>query len=375
MGISHKFPPQMAKNLWPLPIVSGSQSDWGRPLGERMATFRLAAFLRSCVTIGSRPPFAPALFCWIVISLALAACASTRPVVKIGLLAPFEGLHRQSGYDALAAMRFALAEYPLSGVEVLPLALDTSADPAQARRAAEKLLRDHSVVAVVGPLQQRQAAAVADLIAATDADWRLPTASASEDQAQALVAALVAQIDGHTILLAGLDAGWPQLSAGEWSARTGKEIFVSGQAGQAALQAEEPDIGVADGILWLGDAEAGAAFLAHLRTQDRSIPFWTTSIAGDPVFSWLLLERLETEGLPLGPVYWGLAFDESGSEYGEWAATHAPATPAAYAVYRATQKALAQIAGDGPLSAGQGLAVFALHADGSSALTEIASFP
>ena len=32
-------------------------------------------------------------------------CTPVRPVVKIGLIAPFEGLYRDSGYGALAAMR------------------------------------------------------------------------------------------------------------------------------------------------------------------------------------------------------------------------------------------------------------------------------
>ncbi len=304
----------------------------------------------------------------VLISLSLSACVSTRPVVKIGLLAPFEGLHRHSGYEALTAMRSALAERPLPDVEVLPLALNTSADPVQARRAAEKLLRDDSVVAVIGPLQHRQAAAVADLIAAANADWWLPTAPASADEAQMLVTALAARIAGQTILLAGLDASWPQLSPEAWSAKTGKVVFVSDEPQAAAA---------ADGILWLGDAQTGAAFLARLRSQNRAIPFWTTTIGGDPVFSWLLLEQLETEGLPLGPVYWGVVLDEnvSGSQYSAWASTHVPATPTAYAAYRATQQALAQIAGNRVFSARQGLAIFTLHADGRSVLTEYAPFP
>ena len=85
---------------------------------------------------------------------------------------PLKGLHRESGYAALSAMRTALADFPLKKVEAVPLALDTSADPAQARRAAAKMLRDDTVVAVVGPLQARQVSAVADVFTASGVEWR-----------------------------------------------------------------------------------------------------------------------------------------------------------------------------------------------------------
>ena len=317
-------------------------------------------------TIGTSRTSAFVVCCCTVIAFALSACTVTRPVVKIGLLAPFEGLHRESGYEALSAMRAALAAHPLPYVEVLPLALDTSADPAQARRAAAKLLRDESVVAVVGPLQPRQVAAVADLIAAADVVWRLPTAPSSAERAQALVAALLTRIDGKTILLAGQDTGWPRLSADEWSAATGKTVTFGGDEQTGAS---------VDGILWLGDAAAGAAFLTRLRSENRTVPFWTTSIGGDPVFASLLPEQLD--GAAFGPVYWGIALkgNVNATEYREWAATHAPTAPTAYAVYLATQAALDQVAENGTRSETQTLAIFTLEPAGSSELVAIVPFP
>ena len=56
----------------------------------------------------------------------MAACTDVQPVVKIGLVAPFEGLYRRTGYDALAAMRAAIADQPAPGVNVLPLAWTTA---------------------------------------------------------------------------------------------------------------------------------------------------------------------------------------------------------------------------------------------------------
>lgn len=334
-----------------------------RRLGERIVTAGISVLPRACDTIDCALSPTCAVFC-LVISLSLSACSSTRPVVKIGLLAPFEGLHRESGYEALAAMRAALADYPLVEVEALPLALDTSADPRQARRAALKMLRDDSVVAVVGPIQARTVSAVADVIAASDLDWWLPTTPATEEKAQALIVALIAEIAGQNILLAGLDAGWPQLSAMEWSAKTGKTVTVAD---------DEDDGTAADGVLWLGDALEGAAFLARLRSHNRTVPFWTTNVAGDSIFSSLMLERLA--GVPPGPVYWAVGLDESADQYSEWVATHGNATPTAFAVYQATRRALAQVAGHSGVATEPGLAVFALDREGRSELAEIVPFP
>ena len=261
-------------------------------------------------------------------------------------------------------MRAALADYPLVEVEALPLALDTSADPTQARRAALKMLRDDSVVAVVGPIQARTVSAVADVIAASDLAWWLPTTPATEEKAQALIVALIAEIAGQNISLAGLDAGWPQLSAMEWSAKTGKTVTVADDEGDGAA---------ADGVLWLGDALEGAAFLARLRAHNRTVPFWTTNIAGDSIFSSLMLERLA--GVPPGPVYWAVGLDESADQYSEWVATHGNATPTAFAVYQATRRALAQVAGHSGVATEPGLAVFALDREGRSELAEIVPFP
>ncbi|MFZ1771520.1 MAG: ABC transporter substrate-binding protein, partial [Caldilinea sp.] len=97
-----------------------------------------------------------------MLGLVLAACTDVRPLVKIGLIAPFEGLYRRTGYEALAAMRQALADAPTGPVAIIPLALDDSADPTRTVRAAEKLLVDPQVQAVVGPLSPALAAASRD---------------------------------------------------------------------------------------------------------------------------------------------------------------------------------------------------------------------
>lgn len=307
----------------------------------------------------TRPAYVVAACSCLVFLLLLSACTSTRPVVKIGLLAPFEGLYRQSGYEALAAMRAALADHQPPNVEVLPLALDTSADPEQARRAAAKLLRDDSVVAVIGPLQSPQVAAAAELIAASRVDWHLPLAPRTPHEEQALFAAILTQIDGLHILQAGPDTRWPDQSAD----------------GVSTFAAKGNSASSVDGVLWQGDARTGAAFLTRLRTYNPTVPFWTTGIGGDPVFSLLLSEYLGEE--TLGPVYWGIVLDGSVSEdqLSEWTANRQPSSPTAFAVYLATQNALEQIAGTARPSVAPKLAIFRLDHEGSSHLVEFVPLP
>lgn len=88
------------------------------------------------------------------VALAAAGCASVDPVVKIGLVAPFEGRHRAIGYDAIYSARMAVREINaaggVGGHRVALVALDDRADAELARQAAASLVVDPGVVAVVG---------------------------------------------------------------------------------------------------------------------------------------------------------------------------------------------------------------------------------
>ena len=97
----------------------------------------------------SRAEISPCFLSLLVVFILTAACAPIRPIYKIGLLAPFEGLSRRNGYEALAAMHAAIGDAAPRGIDLLPLALDDSADPV---RAAQKMLADPTLKAVVGPL-------------------------------------------------------------------------------------------------------------------------------------------------------------------------------------------------------------------------------
>lgn len=90
----------------------------------------------------------------LAISLLLAACAVVEPVVKIGLVAPFEGRYRALGYDAVYAARLAVrqvnADGGVGGARVALVALDDGGDRELARQTAASLVVDPDVIAVVG---------------------------------------------------------------------------------------------------------------------------------------------------------------------------------------------------------------------------------
>ncbi len=99
----------------------------------------------------------------------LAGCASVKPVVKIGLVAPFEGRDRAVGYDAIYAARLAVrqvnARGGIGGYRVALVALDDRGDPTLATQSAATLVVDPVVVAVVGHYLPATTAAAADIYA------------------------------------------------------------------------------------------------------------------------------------------------------------------------------------------------------------------
>lgn len=77
----------------------------------------------------------------------------SRPLVKIGLAAPFEGSDRSIGYEALAGVKVALAERNaaggVGGYMIELVALNDFGEPGEARLQAGELAADPAVVGVV----------------------------------------------------------------------------------------------------------------------------------------------------------------------------------------------------------------------------------
>ena len=89
-----------------------------------------------------------------IISLFLSGCASVPPVIKIGLVGPFEGRYRDVGYDVIYSARLAVREEnsrdDIGDYRVALVALDDFGDPESAEEVARSLVLDPNVVAVVG---------------------------------------------------------------------------------------------------------------------------------------------------------------------------------------------------------------------------------
>ncbi|MEZ4643409.1 MAG: ABC transporter substrate-binding protein [Chloroflexota bacterium] len=84
----------------------------------------------------------------------MSGCASVQPVVKVGLVGPFEGANRAVGYDVIYSARLAVREINeaggIGGYRVALVALDDSCDPQLAQEVAASLALDPAVVVVIG---------------------------------------------------------------------------------------------------------------------------------------------------------------------------------------------------------------------------------
>lgn len=275
---------------------------------------------------GKRHWQAVALACGLFVLMA--GCSDVRPTLKIGVLAPFEGLHRQAGYAALAAVRAAVADFPYTQAGILPLALDDGNRPAQAGRSAQKLLADPRVAAVVGPLSPQLASAVSPVLQPVGIPWYTPERLVGEQWATGLVeaAAGFARLQGaRSLVLAGWNTGWPQMDEQEWTRVAGLPVRLSDDP--AGIQEDTA-------VFWMGSPEAGAAYLDRLRQVQPQVLFLLGSAGDDPVFA-------ERAG-GLEQIFWTTWTDEG---YNDWAVNHTVNSPTAYLVYRATTAALADITG------------------------------
>ena len=163
----------------------------------------------------ARRPGAPilALVLLAVLSAACTLPGDAAPVVKLGVIAPFEGAGRPLGYAVLPAIKSAVAAAnasgELSGYRVAVVALDDSLDPATAAQQAKALTLDPDVLAVVGPFTA-DAAASAKLVLAAAAMPNVPVIATSptggdydeeirtaKEAANAMLRALAADIADH----------------------------------------------------------------------------------------------------------------------------------------------------------------------------------
>lgn len=118
-----------------------------------------------------------------VYCLLFTACSSTPPVVKIGLVAPFEGRERKIGYDVIYSARLAVREINeaggISGTYVALVALDDGGNVTFAEATAQSLIVDPAVVAVLGHWLPETTTAAAPLYQAAALPFVIPGPSVS----------------------------------------------------------------------------------------------------------------------------------------------------------------------------------------------------
>jgi ABC-type branched-subunit amino acid transport system substrate-binding protein len=111
----------------------------------------------------------------LILPLLLTACAPLGVnvnVIKIGLVAPFEGRYRYIGYDAIYAARMAVREINtqggIDGWRIDLVAYDGRASPQMAQDAARNLTVDRDIIAVIGHYRGKSTAAAQPIYAAAN---------------------------------------------------------------------------------------------------------------------------------------------------------------------------------------------------------------
>jgi len=131
------------------------------------------------------------ILCGVVIALSLlSACSlsgNVLPVVKIGLVAPFEGPQRTMAYDILFAAKLAIKQHNdisrATGPLVELVALNDNGQPDSSKQQALQMVADPAILGVLGP-------------------WTVDTAAASNEVYLGAKLAAIYPITGSTSLTA-----------------------------------------------------------------------------------------------------------------------------------------------------------------------------
>ena len=219
----------------------------------------------------------------------VSACyGSTRPVVKIGLIAPFEELYRDDGYEVLNAVKLAVnqrnAAGGIAGRDVALVALNDNGRPDEARRQAAKMAVDADVLGVIGPVKTGSAAAGQALtghgvpwialteLAPAELSGGFSLALSPETLGAAAVDALLAQPDIRSVVLL---SDWPEAQAGAAATEAAVRSLPLASVDQVVATAGE-------GVAWLGEAENGARLASALGSQASMVG---SSEAGSHMFA------------------------------------------------------------------------------------------
>jgi branched-chain amino acid transport system substrate-binding protein len=219
--------------------------------------------------------------------VAAGGCVPTlypQPTVKIGLVAPFEGLHRPLGYEALYAAKLAIGERDeqggVGGYPVELVALNDDQDPESAAQRAREMAVDPDIVGVIGHFGEQTTVAAIPVYEEEGLALIVPASTAMDVTGDGSAGVLRLVADDCVIGTAAARYAIQEKGVQSIVAAGGSEelleCFVSGLDGSgatflqveegvliSALNEERPD------LLFLGeDAVEGAQLLLDLREAE-----------------------------------------------------------------------------------------------------------
>jgi branched-chain amino acid transport system substrate-binding protein len=211
-----------------------------------------------------------------------------QPTVKIGLVAPFEGLYRPLGYEALHAAKLAIGERNerggVAGYLVELVALNDDQDPESAAQRAKEMAVDPDVVGVIGHFGEQTTVAATPVYEEEGLALMVPATTATDVTGDGTAGAFRLVADDCAIGKAAAQYAVGELGARSILATGGSGellgCLVSGldgsgvtfrQAEEGALvsdlHAERPDL-----LFFGGDALEGAQLLLDVRGAGLETP-------------------------------------------------------------------------------------------------------
>jgi branched-chain amino acid transport system substrate-binding protein len=209
---------------------------------------------------------------------------STKPVVKIGLVAPFEGRYRALGYEVLDAVKLAVqernAQGGVGGAMIELVALNDDDDPGASAQRAREFAVDPDLLGAIGPFSPAALEAAAPVYSAHGVPLIAPATCAAGLIDAGLAGVYCLGLD-EDALVSALDARLaPSLHAavahGEGGAFDGfpalglPVIEAEGNALAVGAWRAEP----AQVYLYDGDALSAAELLLAMRGDGANAPLW-----------------------------------------------------------------------------------------------------
>ena len=240
----------------------------------------------------------------ILLLLAVGGCSvpgSTKPIVKVGLVAPFEGLYRPLGYEVLYAAKLAIRERNASGgvagymVELV--ALNDDNEPVVAAQRSREMAVDPDVVGVVGHFSSATTLAVleeyrrAGLALVTSAaaanavtDGGYPNAyrlcARNDRLGQEAARYAVTELGAERLVILRDQEDLAEafaLTAANLGATVVSDVAADQVAWSVQLAVQKPDL-----IFFTGDAVEGAGLVVQARQRGVDVPFMGGGDWGSP---------------------------------------------------------------------------------------------